>query len=97
MAGLLGGIDRPGAPDLRRLSIDPSMTVQDIETFMKDDQRAFRLAMSGLLLGGFAAFAGLISYAYMVVHGHAFVAGTGLALWVLALIGDFIWECLDRS
>ena len=97
MAGLFTKESRPGARDLRKLLSDPSITVEDIQAAGRDDQRAFRYAMSGLLCGTFSSIACVGCSVYLVMHTHPVVAGIVLAIWPLAIIGDFILTHLNRQ
>lgn len=97
MTGLLTKVNRPGAQDLQKLVADPSAGLENVQTAARDDQRAFRYAMSGLLTGAFAQIACIACYVYLVIHRHPVLAGIVLSIWVFGKIGDLIWRYLNRK
>jgi hypothetical protein len=71
--------------------------MEDIQAAARNDQRAFRYAMSGLLCGTFASLACVGCSVYLIMHTHPVVAEIVMATWTLAFIGDFIWKYLNRQ
>ncbi len=96
MAGFVTKLRRPGAVNLDRLLTTPSITVEDIQAAERDDQRAFRYGMTGLMCG-FIAFVGCLgSYIYFALHAHEVIAGIVLGLWCIVPIADLAWKYFHR-